>query len=533
MLTKSKEGVERPNTPYDGRVGLVYARVSDKSQETQGSGGKSQETRCIKDLESLEVVYEKSFIDTFTGGGDFMRRPAMRQMLTYIDAYPHKKFLVVFDDLKRFARDVKFHFALKAELVSRDVMLRCLNYNFDDSPEGEFVETLFAAANQLERKQNRRQVIQKMKARLDAGYYPFARKRGYSTDKTPGKCRIRVPNQEGLEILKPALEGFATANLPRKIDMANFLVDRGFWKDRLALRCLDDVTTILNDPFYCGDIEYEPWGVKRMKGQHEGIISPETFTKIQRRLSRDGADLKPRKDTSEDFPLRGLLICDLCGCHLTGSPSRGRTKQYLYYFCQNRKCELYYKSLRKKNIEDDFKELLERNTLKHDVEKLVSLVFDKVWAQESEAIKWHDNLIEQNKIELKKKLKELAEMARKATSDVVIRTYESQIEDTGKELEAIEQLPPVGNDLDVPYRTAFDKSVGLLKNPVSTWDLFDVHGQHELFFFLFEGKLAYSKTQGYRTGDLLSTARLFEEFVNTNSDSVDRTGFEPVASTMP
>jgi site-specific DNA recombinase len=63
--------------------------------------------------------------------------------------------------------------------------LGCLNHNFDDSEEGEFVEHIFAAQAQLERKQNRRQVIQKMKARLEQGYYCFSRKRGYDMVKGP------------------------------------------------------------------------------------------------------------------------------------------------------------------------------------------------------------------------------------------------------------------------------------------------------------------------------------------------------------
>src|SRR6185369_10903180 len=92
------------SNPYEGRVGLVYARVSSKRQEIEGSGLGSQEERCVKYLNSISVPHEKTYPDTYTGGGDFMNRPEMREMLADIDARPHKKFLVVFDDLKRFAR---------------------------------------------------------------------------------------------------------------------------------------------------------------------------------------------------------------------------------------------------------------------------------------------------------------------------------------------------------------------------------------------------------------------------------------------
>jgi len=80
-----------------------------------------------------------------------MKRPAMKKMLEYIDAHPHKKYVVVFDDLSRFARDVFFHIKLRAEFRKRDVILRCLNYNFDESEEGEFAELIFAGKAELDR----------------------------------------------------------------------------------------------------------------------------------------------------------------------------------------------------------------------------------------------------------------------------------------------------------------------------------------------------------------------------------------------
>lgn len=55
----------------------------------------------------------------------------------------------------------------------------CLNCKFDDSPEGPFIETLFAAQGQLEREQNGRQTREKTKARLEAGFYAFNAPVGY------------------------------------------------------------------------------------------------------------------------------------------------------------------------------------------------------------------------------------------------------------------------------------------------------------------------------------------------------------------
>lgn len=117
------------------RYGLVYARVSSRKQKNEGHGLESQEERCLQALRSENIPYEKSFLDSYTGGADFMRRHAMRELLEYIDNNPHKNFLVIFDDLKRFARDTTFHRELRSAFKVRDTELKCLNYNFDESPE--------------------------------------------------------------------------------------------------------------------------------------------------------------------------------------------------------------------------------------------------------------------------------------------------------------------------------------------------------------------------------------------------------------
>ena len=108
-----------------------------------------------------------------------MARPGMVALLAFLDAQVDESFVVIFDDLKRFARDTQFHIMLRNELRMRGASVECLNFKFEDTPEGEFIETILAAQGQLERKQNGRQVSQKMKARLESGYWVFFAPPGY------------------------------------------------------------------------------------------------------------------------------------------------------------------------------------------------------------------------------------------------------------------------------------------------------------------------------------------------------------------
>ena len=504
------------------RCALLYCRVSSKRQETEGHGLESQEHRCKDYAASLGHPVEKVFPDSFTGSGNFMERPAMRELLDYVGKNPTRKYVVIFDDLKRFARDTIFHWNLRSTFKARDIIPLCLNYKFDDTPEGTFVETIFAAQNQLEREQNRRQVVQKMKARLEAGYWAFGRKRGYVIVKDPVHGKLAVPNDEGLKVLKYAIEGFATGRFIHKVDACRYLVENGFWRGRAAEKYTDELTAILTDPFYVGDIEYQPWGVSRRKGHHQPIISLETFEAVQERLKTGGSNKRFRIDASLDFEHRGLITCDACQRHLSAGWSRGQKRRHAYYFCQNRACRYHRKSIRRKDIKDRFNAALKKIRLKPNVEKIVKVIFDRVWDYEVKNISYKGIVSEERIRALKDDIRRFTAKADAAATEDIREGYEMQIGEAVAELKTMQKQPKAAkNDLSVPYRTALGKATGLLKSPYSVWKKLDTHDKHGLFYFIFETKLPYDRKIGYRTDKIQSYTRLFENFVARNSDDVD------------
>jgi site-specific DNA recombinase len=92
---------------------------------------------------------------------------------------------------------------------------------------------------------------------------------------------------------------------------------------------------VIRNPVYCGKIyvgKFKEEESKWVKGQHEGLITESLFYQVQ-----DTLDGKKRiyvtKKRTQDFPMRGFLICPSCGKLLTGSSSQGRSKKYFYYHC--------------------------------------------------------------------------------------------------------------------------------------------------------------------------------------------------------
>lgn len=54
----------------------------------------------------------------------------MVALLAHMDANPDKRYLVIFDDLKRYARDTEFHLKLRREMLKRKAIRICLNFKF-------------------------------------------------------------------------------------------------------------------------------------------------------------------------------------------------------------------------------------------------------------------------------------------------------------------------------------------------------------------------------------------------------------------
>jgi site-specific DNA recombinase len=524
--------VAKSELTTEGCVGLPYLRVSSKRQEIEGTGLQSQEKRCLLELQRMNIPHEKSFFDSFTGGGDYMKRPAMSALLKYIDDHPYKRFVVIFDDLKRFARDTEFHLKLRTAFRKRDVILKCLNYNFDDSPEGLFVETILSASNELEKEQNKRQVVQKMKARMENGYRAFPAVKGYTRTKDALHGKIDIQNEKAI-FVKEALEGFASMRFVHKIDGARFLQEKGvISKKQSADKAITTFDTMLKEIYFAGYIEYEPWEVKRRIGHHKPLIDLEIWEKNQRRLSNFTGSFV-RQDVRDDFELRGLINCATCfETKLTGAPTTSGTgDKHNYYKCPNKKCAMYGKSIKAKDLHDRFDELLKQIKPCTEVIDLATKIMQEVWSEEiGNRGKIRTSYSVQQKAmenEIDGLTSRISIAIENGTSEIVIRQYEKQLEKVAIKLEDLEQEISTEYDYAIPNRTATDEVLAVLKSPYSVWCNYNVHQKQRFFSFIFETNLVYDKFVGYRTPNYSLPIRVFEEISTSQPVQVELGGVEP------
>ena len=208
---------------------LIYCRVSSPKQEIEGSGKLSQEHRCRQYAASLGLPFEEVFGDTKTAGGDFMKRPGMVGMVEYLRAHRSKRYIVIYDDLKRFARDIEFHWTLRRSLTKYKAIPYCLNFRFADTAEGRFFATIVAAGGELERHQLGRQAVQKMTARVEQGYCVTRAPMGYRYERTRNQGALLVPKEPFASILREALEGFASGRFESRAEVQRFLESCPEW----------------------------------------------------------------------------------------------------------------------------------------------------------------------------------------------------------------------------------------------------------------------------------------------------------------
>ncbi len=506
---------------------LIYCRVSDTKQRLEGSGLESQEFRCRQYAAEKNYAIEKVFHDDVSGGGDFAKRPGMIALLSYLENNQKTDYVVIFDDLKRLARDTMFHWQLRHAMANFGARLECLNYTFDESPEGEFVETLFAAQGQLERKQIGRQTRQKSKARLEAGYHAFRAPTGYYYQKTKTQGKMLFVDETVAPILHEALEGFASGRFQTKREVQYFLeISPEFPKTASGKLGNNRINDMLSNPLYAGYIEYEPWGVSLHKGQHEGIISYETFQRIQERL-QGRAHVPARKDLNRDFPLRGSVSC-VCGNALTACWSKSKTgKLHAYYLCQNRQCEYKGKSIRRDVLEREFETLLKQLTPTPGLMAAATDMFKILWNHREASQQVRRKTLAQESNDTERKIEQLLDRIVDADSPLVIKALEKRINDLqSNKLLIEEKLSQCGRPVR-PYDEMYRTSLQFLKKPHEIWANGRFEDKRAVLKLTFTDRLTYVPKQGYRTPDLSLPFRVLGDSFGHESKMVPRRGLEP------
>ncbi len=506
---------------------LIYCRVSDVKQTTEGNGLDSQQFRCEK--YAVEKSYELAAVyrDVFTGGGDYAKRPGMTALLQHLRKDRKSTYVIVIDDLMRLGRDTRYYLELKDKIRSYNATVECLNYVFDASPEGEFHEEINVSAGKMYRRQMARQTLQKTKARLEAGYHAFIAPAGFKYVLTKEQGNILVRDEPVASVIAEMMEGFASGRFQTKTEARRFLeLSPDFPKGKSGKIGNNQAHNILSNPLYAGYIQYKPWGVSLRKGKHDGMVSYETFCKIQERM-KGRAHAPARRDVNRLFPLRGSILCE-CGNALTAAPSRSATgRDYLYYVCQNRKCEHKGKSIRKDVLEGEFERLLKTITPAEPLVGAAKRIFKNTWEKfrKTEALR-ADQYRDQIKT-IDAEIESLLDTIVKVDRETVIKDLESRIEKKEEEKLLIEAKMRDKGRSKRPFNEMYRTAIDFLLDPHKLWACGQFEGKRTVVKLAFADRLTWDRKGLYRTPELSLPFRVLGDFFTHQMQMVPGAGLEP------
>ncbi|NWH08517.1 MAG: recombinase family protein [Alphaproteobacteria bacterium] len=512
-----------------GAPAAIYCRVSSKAQTKRGDGLGSQENRCREFASSRRYQVERVFTDDVTG--KLSDRPGMKAMLAWLHKNRKHNPVVIIDDISRFARGVEAHIKLRRLLAEAGGTLLSPSIEFGEDSDSRLVEYVLATVAQHQREKKGEQTINRMRARTLSGYWVFQAPIGYRYERVSGHGKMLVRDEPLASILKEALEGYACARFETQVEVKRFLERQPeFPKDLPNGEIRNQrVADILNRPVYAGYIEAPNWGIGLRKGHHEGLISLETFERIQARL-KGNAKAPARKDINADFPLRGFILCNDCSKPLTACWSQGKAEKYPYYLCPTKGCASYRKSIRRDVLEGDFEKLLERIEPSARLFDLVRAMFKDAWnmklAQATQAAKGLQAGIKQTE----KQIEQLLDRIVDASSASVIGAYEKRIATLEREkLLMAEQAARIAQPKGT-LEESFEHALAFLSNPWNIWRNSDLVMKRMVLRLAFSEPLPYCRNEGLRTPNLSFPFRAIGNFFGDKSEMARPRGLEPLFS---
>ena len=507
---------------------VIYCRVSSSKQATKGDGLGSQETRCREyaRYHGLEVV--KVFQDDFSGGT--INRPGMQELLQFLQKHRAKEqHVVIIDDLNRFSRDVMVHWQLRAALAEAGGKLESPSIEFGDDSDSILVENLLASVSQHQRQKNGEQTINRMRARTMNGYWCFAAPIGYAYKRVSGHGNMLVRDEPYASILQEALEGFASGRFDTQVEVKRFLEAQPAFPKEVDGRQIRNqrITEYLTRPIYAGYLEAPKWNVSLRKGQHVGLISYETFLKIQDRL-KAGAKAPARKDINADFPLRGFVTCGSCGKPLTACWSKSKTgKKHPYYMCYNRACESKRKSIPRDKVEGEFTDIVRSLQPTEKLFEGAVRFFKLAWDQRAAQHHEKQKTLEMDAVRIEKKIEQLLDRIIESENASVISAYEQKIAKLEKEkLLAAEKLSKSSKPRR-GFDDLFELAIEFLSNPWKLWVSDSLTDKQTVLRLAFARRLSYHREKGFSNPEFTMPFKALGGDYVSFKEMAHRGGFEP------
>ncbi len=279
---------------------------------------------------------------------------------------------------------------------------------------------------------------------------------------------------------------------------------------------------ILRNPIYMGEIHAKEWGVI-VRGDFEPIVSESLFQITQDIMDGKRNAYVSRKSDREDFPLRGLILCEQCMKPVTAAKSKGKRGHFPYYRCHRASGHL---NVRGEKVETDFFALLESLVPNPGQEAAIEAVFREVWQSKQSGASNDAMLLRQQIGRLQQR--KVRALEQKVDEELTAEDYNTIRSKADTDLIALESRLRRIEDRTLDVDTAAMYLRHTLWNTPYSWQVADLKGKKQIQKRIFPEGLVYT-LGGFTNTVTSSFYGLLREENRDTGDLVGPEGFEPPA----
>lgn len=308
---------------------VILTRVSSRDQMINGASLETQKKYCDEFAQRKGLKITAYFGGTYESAKTDDRKEFQR-MLSFVKRNKRISFIIVYN-YDRFSRTGGNGIAINENLMKKHgvTTLSVMQPIDPTSTTGSFQQDLFYIFSKYDNDQRREKCMTGMIEKIREGYWVWKPPMGY-TNLNPGETADKhrlVINEQG-KLLKLAFKWKAKDDIPLTI-IARKLRSRG-------LRITDKrLSTLFQNPFYCGIITSGILPGEVFQGRHEPIVDRKTFLEMNDMLNEGNRGYKIQL-YNENLPLKVFVKCDDCGTPMTGYLVR--KKGIYYYKCRKKGC---------------------------------------------------------------------------------------------------------------------------------------------------------------------------------------------------
>ena len=309
------------------KAAVIYTRVSTLEQVSNLSLTTQLEA-CRHYCETHGLTVDAEFTDRGESAKT-TNRPQFLTMLEHCQKNKGRIDVVVVYNVSRFSRDTHDHLGVRAQLHKCGVALRSVTEPIDETAVGRLNEGLMSLISQFDNNVKAERTVVVMTAALELGRWTHRAPIGYLNGDTKKGEPSLIPDLERAPLMRRAFELAAEHPI---VDVLRECKRLGLTTRKGLPVAKQTLSAALRNPLYVGRVNSPRFGLKDVKGDFEALISETLFMRVQAALAGRAGPSLHNVRKNPDFPLRRFTRCE-CGTALTGSSSRGRTKQYAYYHC--------------------------------------------------------------------------------------------------------------------------------------------------------------------------------------------------------